>query len=637
MLKDFGEQVFKLKYALGDESWEQACSRVAWHIANIENTEEKKVEWMSKFYQIISEGVFIPGGRILANAGTEIKNLMNCFVLPIEDSRESIYKTLGNAAEVFAWGGGVGYNFSHLREEGAQIESTGGTSSGPLSFMELFDQTGEVIKQASRRGAQMGMMHISHPDIVKFIKHKATLNKRNNRIMQELKNKAGYTSGHKNLTELGYKDESYNISDTVDKVEGTLLENQLSHFNISVIIPDSFMEAVKNGDDWELVSPQTGEVVEVVSATHLLHLIARNAWESGDPGVFFIDKAEEDNMTPYIGEIEATNPCGEVPLIPYESCCLGSLNLSKFYDVRRDDVNWEFLEYAVRTAVRFLDNVQEVSVAPVESINTISKGLRKLGLGVMGWADLLVMLNIPYDSEKAYELARRLSWFISYMAWSESMVLAEERGTFPFFNFKEVNQHVVTKVLKGDESILERFENLDEEVFEVRNNSVTSIAPTGSIALLADVNSSIEPFYSLAYKRNITEGVGNEATATLVIFNELFKERLDELNLSEDEISQTEKSVLSSGSVQDLDFLPQNFKDLFKTAHEISWESHIKTQQAWQEYTTNAVSKTINMPNEAIVAEVYEAIIEMWKSNLKGGTIYRDGSKSFQILESPKT
>lgn len=637
MLKNFGEKIFKLKYAQSpQESWEEAVGRVVGHVVKAEK-EEDKTEYFARFYQIIQEGVFLPGGRILANAGTGISNLMNCFVLPLDDSRGGIYGTLKNAAEVFAWGGGVGYNFSKLREKGAVIGSTGGTSSGPLSFMELFDQTGEVIKQASRRGAQMGMMEVTHPDIINFVQHKSALNTRNERLMREIKRKTKYQEGHSTIKELGYSEDK--VSQAVDKVEQSLLDNQLSHFNISVILTDEFMEAVLNKDDWGLVSPSTGEVVHALAAESLFYMIARNAWESGDPGVFFIDRAEEDNMVPYVGAIEATNPCGEVPLLPYESCCLGSINLTKFYLPDTNTINWEFLEYVVRLATRFLDNIQTVSVAPVEEINSQSKSLRRLGLGVMGWADLLAMLGLAYDSDEAFSLAERFSWFISFFAWVESMELAEERGVFAKFDADKINWNSLNKVLTAEYSEIpfEEGDEIDFSEFKLRNISVTSIAPTGSIALLADVNSSIEPFYSLVYKRNITEGVGNEARDFIIVYNELFKQQVEQLGLTEDEKSQLEEAALSTGSIQHLDFLPKEFRARFKTAHEIDWRDHIKAQSAWQKFTTNAVSKTINMPHDATQEDVMEAFLQMWMSGLKGGTIYRDGSKSFQILESPKS
>lgn len=610
-----GELVFKRKYATHPkETWNEACARVAYHVASVE---ENKAEWVGKFYQIINELVFVPGGRILANAGTGIKNLMNCFVLPIEDSRIGIYETLKNAAEVFAWGGGVGYNFSNLREEGAIITTTGGKSSGPLSFMTLFDHTGEVIKQASRRGAQMGMLHISHPDIIDFIEYKSTLNKKSQRILNEIQRHS------KEETDLQI-------------IEQVLTDNQLTHFNNSVIISDKFMEAVLLGEPWFLISPLTKEIVDAVDAKELLMLIAQRAWESGDPGVFFEDKAEQDNMVPYIGKIEATNPCGEVPLLANESCCLGSLNLVKFYDTISKGINWEFLEYAVRIGIRFLDNIQTISIPPIEDIKITSESLRKLGLGVMGWADLLVKLELPYDSKEAIDLAEKLSWTISFFAWSESMRLAEERGEFIWFDSEKVNQSVIRRILNSPWSFVEKelSEKIEKETFKVRNTSVTSIAPTGSIALLAGVNSSIEPFYSLAYKRNITDGVGNFALSKILVYNPLLQERMDSLTLVPEVFNSIEKRVSETGSIQNIVEFPEYYRKLFKTAHEISWKDHIKMQAAWQKYTTNSVSKTINMPNDSTVEDVFNAFIEMWKQGLKGGTIYRDKSRLFQVLES---
>lgn len=548
-LSETAQRIFEMKYArtLPDgkkETWAQAVTRIAQHVASAEENEATELAFMAQIFEVIHDRMFIPGGRILANAGTGIKNLMNCFILPIEDSRESIYGALGNAAEIFAWGGGIGYNFSDLRAKGALVRTTGGEASGPISFMSLFDQTGEVISQASRRGAQMGMLSIDHPDIETFINIKNKLDGRNIRLIEEYQ---------RNLKDAGLDTDGKDYFEIMRK---TLADDQLTHFNISVAITDEYMR----GDD-----------------KRLLRLIAENAWRNGDPGLYFIDRANLDNMTPYLGNLDATNPCGEVPLLPYEACCLGSINLFMF-SYPEGYFDYKTLRDVIRIAVRFLDNVQELNVTPIEEINIATKNTRRLGLGVMGLADTLEELGLPYDSEEATEFCEGLAQFICREAWTASMDLAEERGAFPAFLEDQINWGIIPAEL---------------ERRPVRNVAITSIAPTGSIALIADVNNGIEPFFSHDYTRNITEGIGNTAKETI------------------------KQSAIS---------------DTVKTAHEISWKDHINMQAIWQDWTDNAVSKTINMPNDATIDDVLSAYEYAWQEGLKGITVYRDGSKLFQIL-----
>jgi len=554
-LSPTAEKIFKLKYSLGGkEDWEGAAARVALYVAQAE-PEEERLFYISEFCRMIYEKSFLPGGRILANAGSGIKNLMNCFVLPVDDSREGIYGTLKDAAEVFAWGGGVGYNFSRIRPEGSFVKTTKGKASGPLSFMSLYDQTGEVISQASRRGAQMGILNVEHPDIVKFINFKNKLNSRNARLLEEYK---------RNLDRKGLDIDGEPYFNILAK---TLADDQLTHFNVSVGLSDAFMGQLDSDSLWD----------KTHTPAQIMRIIATNAWLSGDPGIFFIDKANDDSMVPYLGRIEATNPCGEVPLLPYEACCLGSINLPNFNE--GDIFDWNYLAQVVHLAVRFLDDVQELNETPVEKINAATRATRRLGLGVMGLADLLAERKLSYDSDEAREFCDTLAWFIGKEAWLESMNLAEEKGAFPAFNPYEVNWKLIDKF------------NLERR--PVRNVSITSIAPTGTIALIADVNSGIEPYFAHNYSRNLTEGVGNTATETI------------------------KQSSIS---------------DTVKTAHEINWQDHIKMQETWQRWTDNAVSKTINMHNDASIDDIINAYNLAWKSGLKGITIYRDGSKLFQIL-----
>ena len=553
-LSDNADKIFKMKYAQKRanrlEEWGEACVRVADYVSQAERTESDRLQYLVDFTKIMLERTFIPGGRIIANAGTDIKNLMNCFVLPIDDSRESIYNTLGKAAEIFAWGGGIGYNFSRLRERGAPVSTTGGTASGPLSFMSLFDQTGEVISQASRRGAQMGIMNVDHPDIERFINFKNELNARNQRLFEEYMRNL-------EINRLDRKGKKY-----FDVMRKTLADDQLTHFNMSVAITNEFMEA--------LTEPEKYDIMEQ---------IAKNAWLNGDPGVFFIDRANEDNMVPYLGEIEATNPCGEVPLLPYEACCLGSINLERF--VEGNYVDFSYLKDVVKFAVRFLDNVHDLNETPVEEINEAVRMTRRIGLGVMGWADALAEVGLPYDHEDAFTLADIIARTIQITAWETSMELAEERGEFPAFQWDNINWNLIDK--------------LGLERKPVRNVAVTSIAPTGSISLIAGVNSGIEPFFSHNYTRNITEGIGNIAKETIKQFA---------------------------------------VSDTIKTAHEVNWKDHIYMQATWQKWTCNAVSKTINMPNEATIEDIMNAYQLAWASECKGITVYRDGSRMFQILNT---
>jgi ribonucleoside-diphosphate reductase alpha chain len=628
MLSNTGDKIFKMKYAQGNESWEDACLRVATHVASAETawgaTEEAITNLIKEYFTVIYNLAFIPGGRIIANAGTGIKNLNNCYVLPIYDSRAGIYQTLKDAAEIFANGGGVGYNFSNIREEGAPITTTGGQASGPLSFMTLFDQTGEVIQQASRRGAQMAMLNVDHPDIKKFIDFKSTPNTRNARLLNEYDRNLRTVNG----TLKGSK--YYNV------LEKTLLDDQLTHFNMSVVLTDEFMIAVKNDDDdFQLKSPTDGHTVKVVKARELLHTMAEHAWASGDPGVFFKDRANEDNMVKYIGNLEASNPCGEVPLLPYEACCLGSINLAKFYLPEGNGIDLENLEKTVRLGIRFLDDVQEVSSTSLDEVNYFCKGLRRLGLGVLGWADLLAMLEIPFDSKQAYRLGEYLSWFISFFSWLESVELAEKRGVFPLWNAELVDRTVLKKVFSG--GYISEDNKFDVDTMRVRNVSVTAIAPTGSIALIAGANSSIEPFFALAYRRNITQGVGNTATDTITEINPILFDKLKKYQVSDSDIEKVKKHVLKYGTLGDCDLVPDMLKEVFKTSQEISWQDHVLAQAAWQNYVSNAVSKTINMPETATVADIEQAFEFMWENNLKGGTVYRNNSKGFQILNAGKS
>jgi len=607
MLSELGEKIFKFKYAQEGETWEMACARVANYVASAElNYNEADYSRMfNLFFQMIVEKKVLPGGRILANAGTSIKNLYNCFVLPIEDSRDGIYSTLHDAAEIFAMGGGIGYNFSNLREKGSYIKTTGGKASGPVSFMELFNLTGEVIQQASRRGAQMAMLDIDHPDIKEFIEAKSRLSDRNRRLANEME-------------AMGDVDEW--------AVHTVLANNQLSHFNMSVVVDDKFMEAVLNDDGYQLMSrghPEYDDEPIRVPARELFRMVAEHAWESGDPGIFFEDRANEDNLLEKYFKIRATNPCGEIGLFSYEPCNLASINLCEMMNDEKDAIDLEKLSYFTMLAIRFLDNVHDLSESYIEEVNEASMKFRRVGLGVMGLADVLAQLDIPYDSGEALALSSIIGSTIHKSAWAASHYLALERGAFPAFENSEINW----KALEG---------GAEEFIGKpIRNISVTAIAPTGSIALIADVNSGIEPFFALAYKRHITEGVGNTAKDTVIMGTPILRDKLVKYFGGEYPlVDHVLEKASETGSIKDDIGLTQEFRDVFKTANEIDWRAHVDMQAIWQPYISNSISKTINMPEEATVEDVEAAYMYAWKSGCKGITIYRNNSKFFQILNS---
>ncbi len=542
----------KDEYGRTIESPEEMLWRVAGWVALAESPDRREY-WTNEFYKVMDDLDFLPNSPTLMNAGKEDGQLSACFVLPIEDSMDGIFTTLKNTALIHKSGGGTGFNFSHLRPHGDAVKSTNGVASGPVSFMELFDHTTEIVMQGGmRRGANMGILNCNHPDIVRFVKA---------------------------------------------KVE----ENRLTNFNISVGITDSFMKAVKENKDWELINPRNGEIVNTVKARDLFNLFVEYAWRTGDPGLLFLDTIQKHN--PIKGSvIEASNPCGETPLLPYESCNLGSINLLNFYDSKTNDIDYYRLKDVVKTAVRFLDNIIDVNCYPIPEIERATKATRKIGLGVMGWADLLYKLKIPYNSERALELANKVMCYIREKAHLYSYELAKEKGTFPLFN-------------------------PDDFPFEVRNATITTIAPTGTISLIAGVSGGIEPNFALAYQRKAftKEAKGEE---TLIYINPILLRELKDRGLySEDLVSK----IMEKGSLKDLD-VPDDIKQVFVTAHDISPDWHVKMQAAFQKYVDNAVSKTINMPHNATIDDVYNAFMLAYDLGCKGITIFRDGCKSGQVL-----
>ncbi|MBN2654489.1 MAG: adenosylcobalamin-dependent ribonucleoside-diphosphate reductase [Nitrospirae bacterium] len=552
-LTDNAIKILEARYLLRDEKGglietpDQMFRRASATVASSEiNYKNDEAEWEDKFFDLLSSLRFLPNSPTLINAGKHLGQLAACFVLPLDDSMNSIFDTLKNAALILQSGGGTGFSFSHLRPRSDTVKSTGGIASGPVSFIKVYNTATEVIKQGgARRGANMGVLSVSHPDIIEFVRAKRE-------------------------------------------------HNHLENFNISVAVTDEFMDALARDDYYQLINPRTNEKKAIISAKEIFDEIVLSAWETGDPGLLFVDKMNRANPTPHIGTFETTNPCGEQPLLPFEACVLGSLNLSAF--VKNQAVDYESLGCDITTAVRFLDDAIDASEYPLKEIEHMHKGNRKIGLGVMGWADMLVMLGIPYDSKKAFLTAREIMGFINRKSKQASADLAMERGVFPNF--------------KG--SIYD-----SPSMPRVRNATTTTIAPTGSLSIIADCSSSIEPIFSLAYKRHVID-------SELIEVNKYFLAAARKYGFDKDEIMD---QVMRKGSCRGVNGIPSEIKKIFRTAHEIKPLDHIEMQAAFQEYTDNAVSKTLNLPHSASKEDVAEAFLLAYSKGLKGITIFRYGSK----------
>ena len=514
------------------ETPEALLTRVARTIAladTIFDTKAAVKQTEQHFFHMLSNLWFLPNSPTLMNAGRKLGQLAACFVLPIQDSMESIFEALKQTAMIHKSGGGTGFSFSKIRPENDIVLSTAGVSSGPLSFMTVFDMATETVKQGgTRRGANMGVLRVDHPDIEDFINSKHNFNRLNN-------------------------------------------------FNISVALTDKFMEALENGTDYDLVNPRTGTASRKASALNIFNLIVNSAWNSGEPGVIFIDRINQSNPTPSIGEIESTNPCGEQPLLPYESCTLGSINLSKM--IIKDTISYTRLRNTVHRAVHFLDNVIEINKYPLPQIEKMSKDNRKIGLGIMGFADMLIKLGIPYDTDKAVETAQTVMAFLQKESKAASAKLAKNRGNFANY--------------KG--SIFDT----PQPPF-MRNATTTTIAPTGTISLLADTSSGIEPIFAVTHVRHVLNS--KKLPQTHPLFLDKAKKEGIYSNKLCDEIAKT-------GSIQSIDKIPNHIKRLFVTSHDINAQWHIKIQAAFQKYTDNAVSKTINFPHQAKPEEIKDAYI----------------------------
>ena len=515
--------------------------------------ELKKIE--NQFFNMMTDLEFLPNSPTLMNAGRPLGQLSACFVLPIEDTMEGIFDTIKNAALIHKSGGGTGFSFSRLRPKGATVNSTGGVASGPVSFMKVFNAATEAVKQGgTRRGANMGILRVDHPDILEFITAK------------------------QNNTEI-------------------------TNFNISVGITEKFMKAVKTESDYDLIDPYSKECVGKLSAKKMFDLMVEMSWNNGEPGIIFLDRLNKENVTPQLGEIESTNPCGEQPLLPFEACNLGSINLKMMVDETGDSPEVDFVKLGatVKKAVHFLDNVIDANKYPLPKIDEMTRGTRKIGLGVMGWADLLCILGIPYDSDEAIELADEVMGFINSEAKKASLAIAKKKGVFPYYN----------------KSIFKK------KKLAYRNATVTTIAPTGTLSIIAGVSSGIEPIFAISYIRNVMDN------SELVEVNPIFE------NIAKEEGFYSEELMLQiakEGTIREFLEIPFRVRQVFATAHDVSPEYHVKMQAIFQKHTDNAVSKTVNLSHEATMDDVRDVFLQAYETGCKGVTLYRDGSRDMQVL-----
>lgn len=564
MISENAMRVLQKRYLARDEKGnaledvEGLFSRVAGAIADVDKQYDPKADTdalAKKFRQRMTSLQFLPNSPTLMNAGRPLGQLSACFVLPVPDSLDGIFEVVKSAALIHQSGGGTGFSFSRLRPEGSSVRSSGGVASGPVSFMKVFNAATEAIKQGgTRRGANMGILRVDHPDIRDFITCKSDM-------------------------------------------------TQMNNFNISVGITEAFMEAAQQNREYQLYDPNTCEPVKTENAREILDLIVEMAWKNGEPGIVFLDRLNRDNIVPKIGEIEATNPCGEQPLLPFESCNLGSINLGVMLRENGNSyaIDYELLGETVDDAVHFLDNVITANKYPLEIIRVVSLGTRKIGLGVMGWADMLFMLGIPYNSDAAVTLAEDVMGFINTRAKKASRALAKARGPFPY---------VGRSIFKDDPN-------------PPRNGTLTTIAPTGTISIIASCSSGVEPLFALSFVRNVMD---NDALPEV---HPYFEEVARKRGFYSEELM---RAVAQQGTLAHLDGIPEDVRSLFVTAHDVSPEYHVRMQAAFQHATDNAVSKTVNFAHDATPEQVREVFELAWKLGCKGVTIYRDGSRNAQVL-----
>ncbi len=542
------------------ETPEQMFRRVANHIARAEKkygdkSSDQVNKWEEIFYEMMIDAKFLPNSPTLMNAGRRLGQLAACFVLPVEDSMEGIFGALHHAALIHKSGGGTGFAFSRLRPKNSTVGTTGGVASGPVSFMKIFNTATEQVKQGgTRRGANMAILRVDHPDIMEFI-----FSKEDNR--------------------------------------------ELNNFNISVGVSDKFMQAVDRQEDYDLIDPRDQSAVNRLNAAEVYKTLVKQAWKNGDPGIIFLDRINQDNPTPHLGDIESTNPCGEQPLLPMEACNLGSINLAKFVLENGDGpvIDFEGLKEVVGRSVRFLDNTIDMSNYPLAEIDEMVKGNRKIGLGVMGFADMLFQLKIPYNSDEALETAETVMQFIQEKAHEASQNLSEERGEFP----------------NWEQSIYK------ERDLKLRNATCTTIAPTGTLSIIAGCSSGIEPLFALSFIRNVMDN------DKLLEVNPNFKEVANDRRFYSRELMD---EIAKRGSIKKIKQIPKDVRKVFVTAHDVSPDWHIRMQAAFQKYTDNAVSKTVNLPRDATVEDVMKVYNLANELGCKGVTIYRDGSKENQVL-----
>lgn len=540
------------------ETEQELFWRVAQAIAAQETNYEKSsctVDGLARaFYDVMTSFKFLPNSPTLMNAGTDLGQLAACFVIPVGDSMDEIFDAVKHAALIHKSGGGTGFSFSRLRPASARVGSTGGVASGPVSFMRIFNTATEQVKQGgTRRGANMGILRVDHPDILEFIRCKER-------------------------------------------------EGDLNNFNISVALTEAFMQAVEADEPYDLIAPHTREVKGQLKAREVFSILVQKAWESGDPGIIFLDRINRDNPTPALGEIESTNPCGEQPLLPYEACNLGSINLALLATDTHEGVDWEELKRVVHLAVRFLDNVIDASVYPLDRITDMVRANRKIGLGVMGFADLLYQLDVPYDSQEGLRLAEKIMDFIQTESKAASKILADERG--PFLNFEG---SAFAKRKQGP----------------FRNATTTTIAPTGTLSILAGCSSGVEPLFALSFARHVMDG------EKLVESNPYFESAVKAAQCHSPKLME---EVAAKGSIAHISYIPEDIRRVYVTAMDIEPVWHLKMQAAFQKYTDNAVSKTVNLPNSAVQDDIWRIYWMAYELGCKGVTVYRDGCKSAQVL-----